>query len=164
MAPATTRPVQWVALPGGLEHGSASTCATVSSGTRRLSGLARLVPQQSVHALLGITHLPAPHRRTAEADPLGNIKNWQALGRQKNDPCSLDVFERAVAIPDHRCQTRAVLRGDDDADCLCHAHRLARSSRFVNPLNASMHWRSTPCCPAMRMSRRGSSVRRLGAG
>jgi hypothetical protein len=45
----------------------------------------------------------------------------------------------AVAILDDRRQTRAVLRGDDDADGLCHNRRIACIELLVNPLFASVH-------------------------
>ena len=42
---------------------------------------AGLVAQQTIKAFLGEALLPAPYHWPADADPLGNLKNRQALGR-----------------------------------------------------------------------------------
>jgi hypothetical protein len=106
---------------------------------RGFARLARPVPQEAIHALLGISQLPAPYRRAAEADLPGHLQNGQPVCRKKNDPRPMNVLLRAVAILNDRCQTRAVLRGNDDADGLCHIRRIARIRVFVNPLIASLH-------------------------
>ncbi len=106
---------------------------------RGFTRLARLVPQEAIHPLLGISQLPAPHRRATATDLPRHLQNGQPVCRKKNDPCPLDVLLRAVAILNNRRQTRAVLRGDDDADGLCHISRIARTRPRVNPLFASVH-------------------------
>ncbi len=109
---------------------------------RRNRGLARLAArfaQQDIHAPLGEAALPAPDRGTAHPGLPGDLKDRQALRRQQNDPGPLHMLERAVAVPNDGGQPRAVLRADDDADCLGHKPRLAHRRPAVNPLSASMH-------------------------
>jgi hypothetical protein len=106
---------------------------------RSFARLARPVPQEAIHPLLGVSQLPAPHCRAADANLPSHFQNRQPVCRKKNDPCPLNVFLRAVAILNDRRQTRAVLRGDDDADGLCHIGRIARTRPRVNPLFASVH-------------------------
>jgi hypothetical protein len=48
---ATARPVQYVAFPGGSEHGSAGTFATVFAAKGRFAWLASLIAQQPVPLL-----------------------------------------------------------------------------------------------------------------
>ena len=108
-------------------------------GQRGLARLACLVPQQAIHPLLGIAQLPAPHRWAADAYFAGHIKNGPMLGRMKDDPRPLNMLLRAVAIPNNLGQTHLVLRGDDDADGLCHDHRLAWRRSLVNPVFVSLH-------------------------
>ena len=46
----------------------------------------------ALNAFLGEALLPAPYHWPADADPLGNLKNRQALGRQQNDLPPLNML------------------------------------------------------------------------
>ena len=48
------------------------------------AGWTGLVAQQTLNASLGEPLLPAPHHRPTDADPLGNLQHWEALGGQRN--------------------------------------------------------------------------------
>lgn len=106
---------------------------------RGFAWLACLVPQEAIHPLLGISQLPAPYCRAADVDPSSHLLNGQLVCRKKDDPRPLNVLLGAVAILNDRRQTRTVLRGDDDADGLCHISRIACITSLVNPLIASVH-------------------------
>ena len=93
---AMARPVQWVASPGGSEQVSARTRATASPSSGALAGLAGLVAQQAVDALLGVALLPAPDRRAADAGAPGDFQNREPLGGEQDDLGALDVLERTV--------------------------------------------------------------------
>ena len=106
---------------------------------RRLAGRARLVAQQTVHALLGEATLPAPHCWPTQPGPARHLENRQPFRRKQNDPRPLNVLQRSAAIADHRGQSRAVLGSYDHANILCHGRRLAQPYTFVNPAFVSVH-------------------------
>jgi hypothetical protein len=87
---------------------------------RRPAGLARLVAQQTVNALLGVARLPAPEGGTAAPDPPRHCQHRQALSRAENDLRPMHALERTIAIGDDRQQTRAIFGRRGDADSLCH--------------------------------------------
>lgn len=58
---------------------------------RFLAGLARLVAQQPVDALLGKALLPSPYGRTAGAALARHRQHRQVVTRQENDPSPLNV-------------------------------------------------------------------------
>ena len=106
---------------------------------RRPAGLARLVAQQAIDALLGVARLPAPDGGTAGPGSSRHFKHRQALGRKDNDSCPLHMLERAIAIADDREQARAIFGGRKDANGLRHADRLAHSLASVNRAIVSVH-------------------------
>jgi hypothetical protein len=106
---------------------------------RSAARLAGLVAQQAVDAFLGITLLPAPDHRTADAGAPGDLQNREPLGGKQHDLCALDMFERTRAIGSDRVQSLAVFVPKDDADSLGHQPRLARRAAFMNPMSASVH-------------------------
>ena len=65
---------------------------------RRLAGLAGFVAQQALNARFGEAPLPAPHRRPAAADALGNPLCRPAIGRGEHDARPLHVFLPLVAV------------------------------------------------------------------
>ncbi len=106
---------------------------------RRAAGLAGLVAQQTIDALLGVARLPAPHRRAADPGSTRDFEHRQALGRAENDICPLHMFERTVAVGDDRQQALAIFGGRKDANGLGHAHRFAHPSALVNRAFVSVH-------------------------
>ena len=56
--------------------------------------------------------LPAPDRRPADPDALGDLRDGQLIGRMQNDPSTLRVFKGAVAISDNRLETSAIVGRD----------------------------------------------------
>ena len=105
----------------------------------RFAGLARLIAQQPVHPLFGVAPLPAPDRGAADAAQACDIENAAALGGMKNNLRPLHMLLQAIAISDDSGQARAVFGGEDDADGLSHAQRIACFAKFVNPKFASVH-------------------------
>lgn len=103
------------------------------------AGLARLVTEQPIKALLGIALLPAPHRRAASPAAPCNIKDGQAIGRIENDPRPLHMLLRPVTIADDRRQLRSLFNGENEANSLSHTFSMARFANSVNLLNASVH-------------------------
>jgi hypothetical protein len=67
------------------------------------AGFARLVAQQRVDTLLGEALLPSPYRWTADSGLARHRQHRQAVARQENDPCPLNVFLRPVAITGGLC-------------------------------------------------------------
>jgi hypothetical protein len=59
---------------------------------RFFAGLAHLVAQQPIDTLLGEAPLPSPYRRTADSGLARHRQHRQAVARQENDPCPLNVF------------------------------------------------------------------------
>ena len=72
-------------------------------GKRSAAGLARLVAQQTIDALLGVSRLPAPDRGSADARAPRHCLHGQAVGRTKDNVRPLHMFERAIAIR-HDCR------------------------------------------------------------
>ena len=106
---------------------------------RSAAGLARLVAQQTIDALLGVSRLPPPDRRSADARAPRHFLHRQAVGRTKEDVRPLHMFERAIAIRRDGQQTLTIFGGRKDTDGLSHAHRLAHPHGFVNHPSASVH-------------------------
>ena len=97
---------------------------------RRLAGLARLVAQQTVHALFGEALLPPPHHRPADADLRRDLLHRAAACRGEHDPRPLDVFARPVAIGRDRLQPLPVQRAHiTHTVCAIQPEFARRSSR-----------------------------------
>ena len=99
------------------------------------AGLACFVTQETIDAFHAVLLLP----RAADAGLMGDLQDWQALGRKKNDPRPLHMFERPATIAGDGEQTLAILSCENNTDCLGHAARLAHITKIVNPLSASVH-------------------------
>jgi hypothetical protein len=97
---------------------------------RGAARLARLVTQQAFDALLSVSHLPAPDRRSTGARAPRHFLNRQMIGRTKHNLRPPHMFERAIAIRDDGQQMLAIFGGRKDTDGLSHAHRLAHSAPF----------------------------------
>ena len=69
---------------------------------RRPARRARSVLQQGLHACLGVTHLPPPDCGTAYPSLARNLGHGQPLGRQQDDPCTLDVLLGTVPVGGNR--------------------------------------------------------------
>ena len=106
---------------------------------RSAAGLARLVSQQTMDALLGVSRLPAPDRGSADARPPRHFLHRQTVGRTKDDVRPPDMFKWAIAIRDNGQQTLAIFAGRKDTDGLSHAHKLAHPPQFVNHPSVSVH-------------------------
>ena len=106
---------------------------------RSAAGLARLVAQEAIDALLSVSRLPAPNRRSADPRAPRHFLHRQAVGRKKHNVRPLHMFERTIAIRDHGQQTLTIFGGRKEADGLSHAHRLAHPAEPVNHPSVSVH-------------------------
>src|SRR5271154_1466088 len=145
IALAMARSIQWVTAPGGSRRVRSTTACTLACGTGGgaggggVAGGAGLVPQQALNASRGKALLPAPHRRPADADPLGNLQHRQALGGQQDDLRPLNVLHRTPSVLDDPLQVRAMLSREEKRDSPSHSSRLAQLCASVNPPFASLH-------------------------
>jgi hypothetical protein len=117
-----------------LDIGDLADLVTIDPG-----GLTRLVAQETIDPFLAVPLLPAPNGRAADAGLIGNLQDWQTLGRKENDPRPLHVLEREPTVAGDGEQTLAILSCEDDVDGLGHAARLAHPAKFVNPVSVSVH-------------------------
>ena len=106
---------------------------------RRFAGLAGLVAQQAFNPGLGVALLPAPYRRSADADAGRDPVCRFPLGTGQNDARSVHILPRLVALTDNRLQPVPVRSADDHTYCLSHRPNIAHSTALVNLLNASVH-------------------------
>ena len=106
---------------------------------RSAARLARPVAQQAFDALLSVSRLPAPDRRSADARAPRHFLHRQAVGRTKDNVRAPHMFERAIAIRDDGQQTLAIFGGRKDTDGLSHARRLAHPPASVNYPTVSVH-------------------------
>ena len=106
---------------------------------RSAARLARLVAQQAFDALLSVSRLPAPDRRSTDARAPRHFLHRQAVGRTKHNVRAPHMFERAIAIRDDGQQTLAIFGGRKDTDGLSHAHKLAHPPEFMNHPSVSVH-------------------------
>ena len=61
---------------------------------RTFAWRAGLVAQKAVDAFFTVALLPAPHRRSADADTTRHFENRQPVSRQKHDAGALHVLQR----------------------------------------------------------------------
>ena len=106
---------------------------------RRAAGPARLVARQTIDALLGVSRLPAPDRRSADARAPRHFLHRQAIRRTKDNARPPHMFEWAIAIRDNGQQMLTIFGGRKDTDGLSHDHRLAYPPEFVNHPSVSVH-------------------------
>jgi hypothetical protein len=69
---------------------------------RRFAGLAGLVAQHAFNPNLGVALLPAPYRRSADADARGDPLRRFPRGRGENNARPLDMLPRLVAVTNNR--------------------------------------------------------------
>ena len=105
----------------------------------RLAGLAGLVAQQTPDPGFGKTPLPAPHRRSADPDAVGNLSGGCPIRRSKHDPGPRRVFLPPVAIGHDRLQLFPIQSADNHRYCLSHLASIAHSMWFMTLLNGSVH-------------------------
>src|SRR5271163_2268706 len=91
-----------------------------------LCRLAGLVAQQTLSPCLGKALLPAPHRRSADADGLRHALRRPPIRRREHDARPLDVLARPVAVG-HDSRQLLALRGVDN-----HTYRLGSPEARLN--------------------------------
>ena len=106
---------------------------------RRTAGLACLVPQQALYALLGEALLPTPHSRSADAALPGDFENRQPVGREQDDPGPLDMLLRTIAIVEDCIEPHPIIGAKENVDALSHARKITQHANLVNPPFASLH-------------------------
>jgi len=126
-------------LAGRLTAGQGHHMADRRRRRRRLAGRSRLVPKDTVHALLGVALLPAPYRRSADPGPPRHLGDIAPVGRMQDNAGPGRMFLRPVAIGHDRGQPRAILRRNPRTNRLCHHQRIAQLAPDVSLPNASVH-------------------------
>ena len=106
---------------------------------RRLAGLARLVAQQAVDALLGEALLPAPDHRPADADLRCDLLHRPAACRGENDLRPFDMLALPVAIRRDRLQPLPVQRAHTTRILSVPSAQIRTPHHVVNQQNASEH-------------------------
>jgi hypothetical protein len=106
---------------------------------RGLAGLAGVVAQQTLDPGFGEALLPAPRRRPADADALGNPLRRSSIGRGEHNPRPLDMLTPPIAVGHDHLQPFPVRSTDDHTYGLSHTPRIAHSAALVNLMNASAH-------------------------
>jgi hypothetical protein len=102
-------------------------------GQRRPTGLARLVAQQAIYTLLGVTRLPTPYGGPTDAGAASNFRNGQPLSQGKDDLRALSMLSSAVAIVDDGKQTLTFSASPmEDVDGLGHPPRHAHPHPSVS--------------------------------
>src|SRR3954470_15150910 len=122
---ATMRPVQCVAALGGSPHGSASTLAMVAGasgvrpGWRVLSRTRPSTPSSAKRCCQRHTAGRLMSRLTRDLD------DGQSVRRKQNDPGSLNVLLRTIAVIEDRGKRGPGVGPEEDIDGLCHPTRIA---------------------------------------
>ena len=106
---------------------------------RRLAGLARLVAQQAINALLHEPLLPSPYHRLGFARPAHDFGGAAAIGRGKDNLGAPHMFLRRAAIPDDSLKSMAISSDDVHDNSGSHAESLNRFVRVGNRPNESDH-------------------------
>jgi hypothetical protein len=106
---------------------------------RCLAGLARLVAQQAVDALLHEAPLPAPDAGLGDAGPALDLRRAVAFGRGEDDPCPPDVLLGAVPIGQNGFQPLPITRPKPDLDIAAHARIVHRAPAAGNLLFRADH-------------------------
>ena len=126
-------------VAGRLGAGQVHDLGDDTGRKRSAAGLARLVAQEAIDALLSISRLPAPNRRSADPRAPRHFLHRQAVGRKKHDVRPLHMFEQTIAIRDDRQQTLTIFSGRKEADGFSHARRHAHPAEPVNHPSVSAH-------------------------
>jgi hypothetical protein len=101
--------------------------------------LAGPVAQQTLDPRFGEALLPAPHRRPADTDALGNPLRRFAVGRSQHDRRPLAMLLRPAAVRHNRLQPNPVQIVDNHTYRLSHKPSIAQSRALVILMNASEH-------------------------
>ena len=123
----------------GLGAGQVQHLGDDPDGKRRAARLARLIAQQAFDALLSVSCLPAPDRRSTGARAPRHFLNRQTISRIEHNLRPPHMFERAIAIRDDGQQTLTIFGGRKDTDGLSHTHRIAHLPTSVNHPTVSVH-------------------------
>src|SRR3954471_12535086 len=75
--------------------------------------------------LLGEALLPTPHRGSAQVGLTRDLDDGQSVRRKQNDPGSLNVLLRTIAVIEDRGKRGPVVGPDEDIDGLSHPTRIA---------------------------------------
>jgi len=112
-------------------------------GHRPAGPMDRLVRRfgETLDPRFGEAPLPAPHRRPADAEALGNPLRRSPTGRSEHDARALDILLPLIAVGHNRLQPFLVRSADDHTYCLSHRPNIAHS--MVNLLNASEQCRAS---------------------
>jgi hypothetical protein len=125
--------------PGGIGAGQGDDPSDDRGRNGRRAGLAGLVAEKAIDALLGEALLPAPDGGSTDAGAAGHFEHRQTVAGETHDLGTQYVFERAVPITDDLIEAVPIGRVQDNADGLGHDPRLAHLKRAVNLLPASTH-------------------------
>ena len=106
---------------------------------RRLAGLAGLVAQQPVDALLHEAFLPAPDDGLGLARPAHHLEGAAAVGRGQDDLGPPDMLLGRTAIRHDRLKPTAIFRRDVHDDPCSHPESLNCFGRFGNRPKESNH-------------------------
>ena len=98
----------------GLGAGQVQHLGDDPDGKRRAARLARLIAQQAFDALLSVSCLPAPDRRSTGARAPRHFLNRQTISRIEHNLRPPHMFERAIAIRDDGQQTLTIFGGRKD--------------------------------------------------
>jgi hypothetical protein len=112
-----------------------------------LPGLRVLARSRTPDPGFGKTPLPAPHRRPADPDAVGNLLGGCPIRRSKHDPGPRRVFLPPVAVGHDRLQLFPIQSADNHRCCLSHLASIAHSKlpllwirrqhRFDNAIDGS---------------------------
>ena len=147
---AIMRPV--VVAFGGSPQGNASTQAMVAGDNGALPDL-RVLSRSNPS-----TPCSAKRRCQRLTDgrlaPLArcHIQHGQTLRRQQNDPGTLNMLLRTVAVLHNGGQTLAVCGGDDGNDGLCMHTESHKLTPIANPAFCSKHWHGSGSIEAVIFS------------
>ena len=106
---------------------------------RWLARRSRPILQLAGHTLFGKPLLPAPNRRPAHTNRIGNRRNRPTIRRQQHDTSPLDMFVSPISISNDRLHPSTIITAKQNANCLCHGKAIASLDRYVNLMIESNH-------------------------
>jgi hypothetical protein len=108
------------------------------SGQRRLAGLARLVAQQPVDALLHEAFLPPPDHRLGQARAAHDLGGPASVGRGDDHTGAGRVLLPGAAIRDDRFEANTIVPRDQDDNPCSHPDSFNACARSGNPPNGTV--------------------------
>ena len=90
----------------------------------------RLVAQQTVHAFVDVTLLPAPDRDLAEPGPPHDLGCADPIASEQHNLGTPGVLLRAVTVGDDRCQSRTIRRRHKKSEVSSHSQMIALRTRM----------------------------------